>query len=180
MHSLTIPVSGPSVILDLQDGVLVGIRYPAPAPADDGATLSQLRDDVRTLTQKVQTMSDTQNKSADKLSAGIDALEQRGKAHDELLAHLQSDLAAAKLAHSDDPALTAKLDAMLERINAVDADKPADVPNVAPAAIAGSQAIAAAPAVVGTDAAPVLTGTAAPADPAVDPFTGQTVPAALN
>lgn len=177
MTVITLSLGGnAAVIATVPDGP-VALDYPHD---DAGITLSTLMDAIQTLTTKVQTMSDTQNASADKLSAGIDALELRGKAHDELLAHLQTDLAAAKSAHTDDPALTAKLDAMLERINAVDADKPADVPVVAPAAIAGSQAIAAAPAVVG-DAAPVLTGTPAPdAGPTVDPFTGQEVPTPLN
>lgn len=170
--------SNAAVVATVPDGP-VTIEYPHE---DAGIILSQLRDDFRTLSQKVQTMSDAQNTSnasADKLSAGIDALVQREQARDQLIANLQTDLTAAKSAHSDDPALTAKLDAMLARIDAVDADRPADVPNVAPAAIGGSQAVAAASAGVG-DAAPVLTGTPAPDALAADPFTGQTVPAPLN
>jgi hypothetical protein len=206
MYSIALPTSMTPTILDLDNGRLVGIRYPAPG----GITLSVIADAIATLTTKVENMDQALQTAIDALRADVTAQTTADASVKALIVGMSQQLtdalakAAAAGASPEQLQALTDLHAQLaantaDLTTAVTANTPAAAAPAAPTPVPVEVPPVAVPVPVVTDpgapvaadpAAPVATDPAAtppatpvatdPAASSVDPFTGQVVPPAAG
>ena len=206
MNSMTLPASMTPTILDLENGRLVGIRYPAPG----GITLSVIADAIATLTTKVENMDQALQTAIDALRADVIAQTTADASVKALIVGMSKQLTDALAKAADAGATPVQLQALTDLhtqlaastadlTTAVTANTPAATTPAAPPPVPVDVPPVAVPVPVVTDpsapvaanpAAPVATTSAAtpaatpvatdPAAPSVDPFTGQVVPPAAS